>query len=151
MCNPKDARSLDGVNTESCEQTFKWVNKFTSVKSMNESRFFLFFTVIFDLHNLQKNNQLRSHAHPGSPLRWELLPDQRDYEATLLEIPVATETAVEVENEVPKVAGNTEEADLASITNTMKNLEINQQSLICDDCGAVYKKPWTLKKGGKSR
>ena len=48
MCNPKDARSLDGVNTESCEQTFKWVNKFTSVKSMNESRFFLFFTVIFD-------------------------------------------------------------------------------------------------------
>ena len=34
MCNPKDARSLDGVNTESCEQTFKWVNKFTSVKSI---------------------------------------------------------------------------------------------------------------------
>ena len=151
MCNPKDARSLDGVNTESCEQTFKWVNKFTSVKSMNESRFFLFFTVIFDLHNLQKNNQLRSHAHPGSPLRWELLPDQRDYEATLLEIPVATETAVEVENEVPKVAGNTEEADLASITNTMKNLEINQQSLICDDCGAVYKKPWTLKNHMKKK
>ena len=83
---PRDARSLDGVNTESCEQTFKWVNKFTSVKAMNESRFWMFFTVIFDLHNLQKQGRLRSVAHPKSPLRWELLADQDDWEPLLLRI-----------------------------------------------------------------
>lgn len=82
----RDARSLDGVNTEACEQTFKWVNKFTSVKSMNESRFFLFFTVIFDLHNLQKARKLRSVAHPMSPLRWELLGSITDFEPMLLKL-----------------------------------------------------------------
>ena len=80
----RDARSLDGVNTESCEQTFKWVNKFTSVKSMNESRFWFFFTVIFDLHNLQMENKLRSTANPKSPLRWENVQDQINHEPSLL-------------------------------------------------------------------
>jgi hypothetical protein len=64
----------------------RWVNKFTSVKSMNESRFWMFFTVIFDLHNLLKQGKLRSVANPKSPLRWELLPDLVDYEPSLLQM-----------------------------------------------------------------
>ena len=36
-CDPYKAKILDGVNSESCEQTFKWVNRFTSVKAMNEA------------------------------------------------------------------------------------------------------------------
>jgi uncharacterized C2H2 Zn-finger protein len=51
---------------------------------MNESRFFFFFIVIFDLHNLQKEGRLRSVAHPRSPVRWQLLLDQQDFEPTLL-------------------------------------------------------------------
>ena len=31
-CNPYQIKELDGVNTESCEQTFHWVNNYTSVK-----------------------------------------------------------------------------------------------------------------------
>ena len=141
MCNPKDARSLDGVNTESCEQTFKWVNKFTSVKPMNESRFFMFFTVIFDLHNLYKTGELRSVAHPGSPLRWELLPDQKDYEETLLEIsdPEINGSASASNNDD---IGDTE---LTGITDALNSLNIKETVLTCDDCGATYKKPWTLK------
>ena len=60
---------------------------FTSVKSMNESRFWMFFTVISDLHNLQKQDQLRSIANPRSPLCWSLLPEHIDYESTLLKLP----------------------------------------------------------------
>ena len=134
MCNPKDARSLDGVNTESCEQTFKWVNMFTSVKSMNEPRFWMFFTIIFDLHNLQKQDKLRSVAHPRSPLRWELLPEQFDHEPSLL--------TVQMDNFVEE----TVESDIAE---TFARLEIQAseelKSFICEECGANYKRPWTLK------
>ena len=60
---------------------------FTSVKYMKESRFWMCFTVIFYLHNLQKQDQLRSMANPRSPLRWSLLPEHIDYESTLLKLP----------------------------------------------------------------
>ena len=64
----------------------RWVNKFTSVKAMNESRFWSFFTYIFDLHNLMKQGNLRSVANPRSPLRWELLPNLDDFEPSLLQM-----------------------------------------------------------------
>ena len=53
---------------------------------MNESRFWFFFTVIFDLHSLQKEGKLRSVANPKSPLRWDILKDQADYEPSLLRL-----------------------------------------------------------------
>ena len=66
-CDPYKARELDGVNTESCEQTFKWVNKFTAVKSMSGPRFWMFFTILFDLHNLSIQGKLIRYkmASPG--------------------------------------------------------------------------------------
>ena len=81
----------------------------------------MFFTVIFDLHNLQQSGQLRSLAHPGSPLRWELLPDKSDHEATLLEIPdsAVLETTVDAADSSDKHSVNIEDADLASITNNL--------------------------------
>ena len=60
FCNPKDIRALDGVNTESCEQTFKWVNNFTSVKSMNVSRFWFFFVFAFHYHDMNKLNCIKN-------------------------------------------------------------------------------------------
>ena len=127
-CNPKDVRDLDNINTESCEQTFKWVNRFSAVKSMNESRFFLFFTLVFDLHNLKKQGNLRSQAHLRSPLRWKLLPKQRNWEATLLVIE--------------------DEKAVSELEVTLDGLSINDKQadpLVCQECGVVYKKPWTLK------
>jgi hypothetical protein len=126
FCNPKDVRELDQVNTESCEQTFKWVNQYTAVKSMNQARFWFFFTVMFDLHNLQKQGNLRSIAHPKSSLRWELLPDQVDWEKTLLKVDVKV---AEIETGMREVSIENDGSD----------------SFVCDECGAKYKKPWTLK------
>ena len=129
-CNPKDVRALDGINTESCEQTFRWVNKFTAVKSMNESRFFLFFTLVFDLHNLQMDGSLRSVAHPNSPLRWELLPEIVDWERTLLDEEKSSVSEIEEEMSNLQIVGSVEETS---------------DKLVCPHCGAGYKKPGNLK------
>jgi len=141
MCNPKDARALDGVNTEVCEQTFKWVNKFTSVKSMNESRFWMFFTIIFDLRNLQKQGTLRSVAHPKSPLRWELLPYQEDPEPSLL---TASDDVTEEETTL-------EDDFVDGLEKLTLEPAKKEESLDCKVCGAKYKKPWTLKSHMKNK
>ena len=78
-CNPYKIAELNGVNTESCEQTFQWVNKYTAVKSMNESSFYIFFTVLFDMHNLSKLGQVRSVANPKSELRWQTIEKTEEY------------------------------------------------------------------------
>ena len=61
--NPYSCADLSGVNTQVAEQSFKWTNAFKQVKSMNHSRFRLFFTYILDLHNLQNTNKLHL-SHP---------------------------------------------------------------------------------------
>ena len=127
FCNPKDIRALDGVNTESCEQTIKWVNNLTSVKSMNASLFLFFFLFVFHYHNMNKQNRLRSEAHPKSELRWDLLEDLKDWEETLLDDPSNTE-------------------NVANLVEVLGDLDIGctGSSLKCKYCGAQYKKQWTL-------
>ena len=80
--------------------------------------------MIFDLHNLQQNGQLRSHAHPGSHLRWELLPDKSDHEASLLEMPDETTVETSVgndEEELQKVSEESEDAGIASIVTSLED------------------------------
>ena len=94
---------------------------------MNESRFFMFFTVMFDLHNLQKEGKLRSVAHPRSPLRWQLLSDPQDYESLLLK------TKADISDDVIDI---------------FQDMEINDEKediFPCSECDNIYKKPWTLK------
>ena len=80
----RDAAALNVVNTEACEQTFNWVNKFTNVKSMNESNFYIFFSVIFDYHNLHNQGMLRSTANPMSSYRWSLVENVEEIVPSLL-------------------------------------------------------------------
>ena len=132
-CNPYKVKELEGVNTESCEQTFHWVNKYTAVKSMNEGRFFLFFTAIFDLHNLSRLGQLRSVANPKSNHRWDMLLNLPEYEETLLIKSSSIDQAKDV---------NIDDSQ-DSLSKEMRNLSIDKYE--CEDCGAQYKVPWTLK------
>ena len=85
----------------------------------------MFFTLIFDLHNLQKQCKLRSVAHPKSPLRWELLCELKDWESTLL--------------------GTKDTLD--DLERVMSSLTVKDPlgDFQCSECGANYKKPWTLK------
>ena len=98
---------------------------------MNESRFWFFFTVIFDLYNLQKEGKLRSVANPKSPLWWDILKDQADYEPSLLRL---TQT--------------TQEDDMFT------GLNIDAKSVeayLCLECGNIYQRSWTLKSHMKKK
>ena len=70
LYNPYSCKSLLTVNSQICEQTFKWTNAFTQVKSMNQFRFRLFFTYNIDLHNLKISDQL----HMSHPMHKEIQP-----------------------------------------------------------------------------
>ena len=61
--NPYSCQELSKVNSQVCEQTFNFFNKFTQVKAMNHYRFRLFFVYMIDLHNLKLCNQLNL-SHP---------------------------------------------------------------------------------------
>ena len=142
-CNPYKIKELEGVNTESCEQTFHWVNQYTSVKSMNESRFFIFFVAIFDYHNLSRLGQLRSVANPKSNFRWEMLNNLPEFEETLMSDSSSNEP------ELNKVDDETADPELEkvndseSLSDEMKHLSLGKYE--CEECGAQYKVPWTLK------
>ena len=79
-CNPQDVRHLDGINTPICEQLFSAINKYTNAKAMNEAHFFIFFLYIFDLHNLNIEQKLRSIANPKSEYRYELISKLKNKE-----------------------------------------------------------------------
>ena len=51
-CNPYKIEDLKNVNTMICEQLFKKVNSHTNCKTMNESRYFLFWLYNLKLQNL---------------------------------------------------------------------------------------------------
>ena len=95
---------------------------------MNEARFWMFFTLLFDLHNLVKEGKLRSEANPKSPLRWQLLNDIPDYEKNLLE-----------RNEEKEV----NDLELAM---TSMNVHIEMHSLVCSVCDKRFPNPFNLKR-----
>ena len=126
---------------------------------MNEARFWMFFTVLFDLHNHSKQGNLRSIVNPRSNLRWRNINDIPDYETELLKSRAESPDSVEildeedsetvVENELMNHAhkqdtsGTVENKDDAVLVEEMSNLMLEKH--ICDVCGAKYKVPWTLK------
>ena len=56
--NPYSVEELKPVNSQVCEQSFSWINRYTQTKPMNRQRFFLFFTYIIDLNNLKIGGKL---------------------------------------------------------------------------------------------
>ena len=69
-CDPYKIDALKNSNSEICEQLFNRVNRHTNCKSMNESRYFLFWLILFDLHNLEIM-KLTMAADPRRTYRWE--------------------------------------------------------------------------------
>lgn len=72
-CDPRKVPELQKVNTVICEQTFKWLNAYKSVKSMNEPHFFFFMMYMIDLHNLSIEKKLRQLANPKSAERYNFV------------------------------------------------------------------------------
>ena len=59
------------LNTEICEQLFVQVNEHKNVKSMNESRFFLFWLYQMHLHNLDIEGLASVMSNPQVEFRWD--------------------------------------------------------------------------------
>ena len=121
-CDPNKVKELEGVNTEVCEQLFNKVNSHSNCKSMNESRYFLFWLYNLDLHNLDIED-LTAASDPRTEYRWLKV---RIKEVDLTEI-----SKMKVEDR--------ETNDLENLTEKIKSLEIDEQTLhVCEDCGSGF-------------
>ena len=54
---------LKDINSNICEQTFSWLNRFMQTKPMNRARHLWFFIYLLDRHNLKKEGRL-DETHP---------------------------------------------------------------------------------------
>ena len=116
-CDPNKVRELDMVNTEVCEQLFRKVNSHSNCKSMNESRYFLFWLYNLDLHNLDKEG-LASAADPRVEYRWE--------KVSITEVDLS---------EISKMNFG----DLDEVITKLKNVSINKaKEFACADCGGSF-------------
>ena len=117
-CDPNKVRELDGVNTEVCEQLFRKVNLHSNCKSMNKSRYFLFWLYNLDLHNLDRED-LTSASDPRTEYRWS--------KVVIEEIDLG---------DVAKMKGKPEVEDLAEKIEKMK---LDSEEFTCIDCGGGFK------------
>ena len=124
-CDPNKIRELDGVNTEICEQLFRKVNSHSNCKSMNESKYFLFWLYNLDLHNLNIED-LVCASDPRTQYRWLKL--------NIREVDI---------KDVEKMTLNEENAEIVEITEKLENVQI--ESFVCDDCGGGFKSQGYLK------
>ena len=69
-CDPTMIKDLDDINTPVCEQLFKKINRHTNCKSMNESRYFMFWMYNLDMHNLDIEGLDSCLPDPRSEFRW---------------------------------------------------------------------------------
>lgn len=142
-CNPQDVRHLDGINTPICEQLFSAINKYTNAKAMNEAHFFIFFLYIFDLHNLNIEQKLRSIANPKSEYRYELISklknNQVDEVASLMEKVTVTEEGSIVREEESEKEGLEPNIDPAHMNTG------SSEQFSCNLCNANYKRAGNLK------
>ena len=60
---------IDKVNSQACEQSFQWINRYKNLKSMNESHFKMFILYLTDLHNLGVEGTVQVVANPLNPVR----------------------------------------------------------------------------------
>ena len=56
--DPNGVESLKDINSQICEQSFRFLNKYTNVKCMNNVHFTHYFIFIIDIHNLHLTKQI---------------------------------------------------------------------------------------------
>ena len=116
-CDPNKVRELDGVNTEICEQLFNKVNSHSNCKSMNESRYFLFWLYNLDLLNLDKED-LVAASDPRTQYRW--------LKIDIKEVDLCDVNKMTVE-------------DLEEIVEKVKTVSLEDQSMhVCEECGGGF-------------
>ena len=116
-CNPEGVESLQGVNTQVCEQLFKKVNSHKNCKSFNEDRFFMFFIHQFGIHNLAIEGLETKMADLREEFRWE-----------------------NIQIKDPVIIDNHEE-----LVSELENLKITP-NFTCSICGSGYTQAGYLKR-----
>jgi len=71
----KKKMQFSKVNTPAAEQAFNWINRYKSVKGMNENRFIFFFRYLLDLHNWKIEGQVKTVVNPNCSSRSLLIND----------------------------------------------------------------------------
>lgn len=126
-CDPNKVRELDGVNTEVCEQLFRKVNSHSNCKSMNESKYFLFWLYNLDLHNLNVED-LVCASDPRTEYRW-LKINIKEVDLT----------------DLKKMTCSEEKTELEDLTEKLDSVKIGDGSFVCADCGGGFKSEGYLK------
>ena len=120
-CDPNKVRELDGVNTEVCEQLFHKVNSHLNCKSMNESKYFLFWLYNLDLHNLDIED-LTCASDPRTEYRWQKI--------MINEVDLT---------DLKKMNINEDKTNEEDVTKMFENVKIREDTFMCSDCGGAFK------------
>jgi hypothetical protein len=156
-CNPEGVSSLDGVNTQVCEQLFEKINSHKNCKSFNEARFFLFFLYQFDIHNLAIEGLESKMADPREEFRWNNIKLKEPELAEEDELVSAVQSLKL--NPIFSCehcgAGYTQEGYLkrhleTKHQNTKMSKILENSGPECSECGKVFANPRTLEKHMKT-
>ena len=152
-CNPYNIKELNGVNSVVCEQLFKKVNSHTNCKSMNESRYFIFWLYNLDLHNLDIEGLASYMPDPRSEYRWSkitihpaILDEKEKMEINILDQITQKIEEISIQADAPKFvcplckAGYSSEGYLSH--HMKKKHEHTKSSFECTEC----EKPLTSKR-----
>ena len=146
--NPYSCKDLTHVNSQVCEQTFNFFNKFTQVKGMSHHRFRLFFVYMVDFHNLKISNELHM-THP----KMIKVPNNDTSDrlcSALNELKIGSEDAKEEEKELSiacPICGKNDfglKNPKSGLTGHMKSLHKNEikvpeGALKCPHCDKICK------------
>jgi hypothetical protein len=124
-CDPYKVKDLDNVNTEICEQLFRKVNSHSNCKSMNESRYFLFWLYNLDLHNLDIED-LVSVSDPRTEYRWMKI--------NIHEVELETVKKMNLPDVIEKID------QIDEIGKKLQDVQLETpETFVCNDCGGGFK------------
>ena len=126
--DPRKSPYLKTVNTEVCEQLFNVRNKFRNCKKMNEGHFLLFFTYIFDLHNLKVEENIRSIAHLKSEQRYEIKKAKKEHKNCSKNV-----EALDKKTELNNLSKILETVSLTDLNERMDTMNNDKHYLCADD------------------
>ena len=133
-CDPYKVPELNNVNTVICEQLFRKVNSHVNCKSMNESRYFLFWLYNLDLHNLDIEGMAGCTPDPRSDYRWK-------------NIQIIQVNLDDIEKmDIPET-----DEEFEKVIKGIKNINVEELKYMCNICNAGYKSEGYLFKHMKDK
>ena len=137
---------METVNSAACEQAFKWLNEFKSLKSMNESHFKFFLLYIIDLHNLHIEGNVSVHANPLNPERDVEIAMKNINELKLSPGTFKEDCNRDIDNSC-KISGNDEKGKTSDVILSLDDCYTvdNEGALQCKYCDGKYKREGHMK------